>query len=296
MAFAVKLSECLQSFKNILIRPSRAERSILFAERYGEPGHFRVVDGQHRLNAYRDLLARYARHGESFQEVLERIRTRVKLPKQDAEVIENLRVQSSQNPCAEIPLDQSRMSVLNVGYTGSPWHTQLAWTQHRWIAKSAFRFAFPIHEDSVVVELVGHVPLNKKKLKQLAEMCRSQFAREIVYAFYNQSRKTNWWGEYSVLSRFLTREENEKLAVECAAMYYDAIGPGRNAGIEMPYRTSTVHAITKGMFQDEAFDRAPILADALQDAGYDQEDVLNHLRSGGVKSCGSWIFRTMGLS
>jgi hypothetical protein len=34
----------------------------------------------------------------------------------------------------------------------------------------------------------------------------------------------------------------------------------------------------RGIYEDRAFDRTPILADALQDAGCDNDDVLNHCR------------------
>ena len=44
------------------------------------------------------------------------------------------------------------------------------------------------------------------------------------------------------------------------------------------WRTSDVLALARGIYADRAFDRMPILADALQDAGCDNEDILSHCR------------------
>jgi hypothetical protein len=44
------------------------------------------------------------------------------------------------------------------------------------------------------------------------------------------------------------------------------------------WRSADVRGIAVGMYEDRAFDRAPILADALQDAGCDEVGVLRHLR------------------
>ena len=51
--------------------------------------------------------------------------------------------------------------------------------------------------------------------------------------------------------------------------------------------TTTVVALAQTISADCAFARLPILTDALQDAGCDQPDILNHLRSDGqhVKGC-----------
>jgi hypothetical protein len=47
---------------------------------------------------------------------------------------------------------------------------------------------------------------------------------------------------------------------------------------EAAWRTSTVVALAQGIFDDRAFDRLPILADALLDADCDEEAVLRHCR------------------
>ena len=54
--------------------------------------------------------------------------------------------------------------------------------------------------------------------------------------------------------------------------------PFRPVAREPSWLTTDVLAIARGIYDERAFDRMPILADALQDAGCDNEDVLNHCR------------------
>jgi len=51
--------------------------------------------------------------------------------------------------------------------------------------------------------------------------------------------------------------------------------------------TSTVLALATGIYSEKAFDRMPILADALQDAGCDNDEILQHCRGPGphVRGC-----------
>ena len=64
--------------------------------------------------------------------------------------------------------------------------------------------------------------------------------------------------------------------------------PFRPLAIDARWLTSTVRALALGIDTDQAFDRMPILADALQDAGCDREGVLGHCREG-VHARGCWV-------
>lgn len=56
----------------------------------------------------------------------------------------------------------------------------------------------------------------------------------------------------------------------------------------LAWDAGTVRAIAQGVYEERAFDRLPILADALQDAGCDEEEVLAHLRSSQEHYLGCW--------
>jgi hypothetical protein len=62
----------------------------------------------------------------------------------------------------------------------------------------------------------------------------------------------------------------------------------RHVSFDRSWHTSDVLAVARGIYQEKAFDRMPILADALQDAGCDNEEVLNHCRQPGVHVRGCW--------
>jgi len=55
------------------------------------------------------------------------------------------------------------------------------------------------------------------------------------------------------------------------------------------WRTDTAVALANGIYEQQAFDRMPILADALQDAGCEDEVVLAHCRADGRHVRGCWV-------
>src|SRR5262249_4978285 len=66
--------------------------------------------------------------------------------------------------------------------------------------------------------------------------------------------------------------------------------PFRPVTLDPPWLTSPAVALAQGIDEERAFDRMPILADALQDAGCDCADILEHCRDpkgGHVRGC--WV-------
>jgi hypothetical protein len=64
--------------------------------------------------------------------------------------------------------------------------------------------------------------------------------------------------------------------------------PFRAVSVDPGWLSSDVVALARGAYQDHAFDRLPVLADALQDAGCDNADLLGHLRGPGPHVRGCW--------
>ncbi len=65
--------------------------------------------------------------------------------------------------------------------------------------------------------------------------------------------------------------------------------PFRSAEFKLEWLTSDVLALARGIYNESAFDRMPILADALQDAGCDDLDLLDHCREPGNHVRGCWV-------
>ncbi len=55
------------------------------------------------------------------------------------------------------------------------------------------------------------------------------------------------------------------------------------------WRTSPAVALASQMYESRDFSAMPILADALQDAGCDNDDILNHCRGPGPHVRGCWV-------
>jgi hypothetical protein len=69
----------------------------------------------------------------------------------------------------------------------------------------------------------------------------------------------------------------------------DGPAPYRSVTADPSWLTSAVVSLAEGIYADRAFDRLPILADALQDAGCDNSDVLEHCRGPGPHVRGYWV-------
>ncbi len=59
--------------------------------------------------------------------------------------------------------------------------------------------------------------------------------------------------------------------------------------LDPEWLTSDVLPLARGIYEGRDFDRMPILADALQDAGCDSADILTHCRGNGPHVRGRWV-------
>jgi hypothetical protein len=65
--------------------------------------------------------------------------------------------------------------------------------------------------------------------------------------------------------------------------------PVRSITIDPRWLTSTVVDLATAIYNERAFDRLPILADALMDAGCDNEEIIGHCRRDGPHVRGCWV-------
>jgi hypothetical protein len=75
-----------------------------------------------------------------------------------------------------------------------------------------------------------------------------------------------------------------------AELLRDIIGnPFRPVTVDPSWLTHTVTALAKGIYDKRAFDRLPILADAPEEAGCANADILAHCRKPGEHLRGCWV-------
>ena len=75
-----------------------------------------------------------------------------------------------------------------------------------------------------------------------------------------------------------------------AELLRDVFGnPFRSTALDSLWLTSDVVTLAIGIYDERAFDRMPILADALQDAGCNNDDILDHCRGSGQHVRGCWV-------
>jgi hypothetical protein len=65
--------------------------------------------------------------------------------------------------------------------------------------------------------------------------------------------------------------------------------PFRPVAFDPAWRSEAAVGIAAGIYEERAFERLPILADALQEAGCEHPDILTHCREPGTHVRGCWV-------
>jgi hypothetical protein len=98
---------------------------------------------------------------------------------------------------------------------------------------------------------------------------------DLVYQYIGSNEGSGEWWEMNGRISGLIREI--------------ANNPFCSVAFSPSWRTDTVLALAQQMYQSRDFGAMPILADALQDAGCDRVDVLDHCRGPGPHMRGCWV-------
>jgi hypothetical protein len=73
-------------------------------------------------------------------------------------------------------------------------------------------------------------------------------------------------------------------------LFDDIFGnPFQTVRFARQWGTSDVLGVARGIYDDKAFERMPILADALMDAGCEDEQIIAHCRGDGPHVRGCWV-------
>ena len=87
----------------------------------------------------------------------------------------------------------------------------------------------------------------------------------------------------------LTARVNSIKEAFCNSFRDVAGNPFEPVVFEPRWRTDTVMALARGSHAEAAFDRIPILADAMEEAGCDHPEILRHCRSQQLHGRGCWV-------
>jgi hypothetical protein len=133
------------------------------------------------------------------------------------------------------------------------------------------------------------------------------------YALADNSEGREYYADSAVRTAYYAMETAYQIAYEAAATAdRAAFATGMNAkaaesaaqanllrdifgtpfcpvSLDSAWRTPPVLALASGTYAERAFDRLPILADALQDAGCESDDVLGHCLGPGPHVRGCWV-------
>ncbi len=96
--------------------------------------------------------------------------------------------------------------------------------------------------------------------------------------------------EDEVLEQLARDRKLKKTSQGMFMIFEDVIGnPFRPVIFDPRWRTADVVGLARAIYEDRVFDRMPILADALMDAGCEDEQVIAHCRDAGPHARGCWV-------
>jgi hypothetical protein len=118
-------------------------------------------------------------------------------------------------------------------------------------------------------EQVASEQTEQSSIAQQLPICHAAFCRAAVDNLRQQS-----YADDRQRSQVMATEELAQCDIARDVLGY----PGAKVEFNPMWRTDTAISLAKHMYESRDFGAMPILADALQDAGCDHDDILDHCR------------------
>ena len=149
----------------------------------------------------------------------------------------------------------------------------------------------------VIAERFADGLTTQKELKQVRRKAFEQWERPKPLAAWHAADFNTWSGASAAAaecsSRLGIQRDEIELSRQCADLRDIFGNPFRPVAVDPSWLTSDVVAMCRGMYETRDFAAMPILADALQDAGCENADVLSHCRGDGPHVRGCWVVDLM---
>jgi hypothetical protein len=161
-------------------------------------------------------------------------------------------------------------------WTATP-EQSLAW-KLLWLATDMYPQGKDLYD---AVLLAEHTNLRREVLTETFGAAREQL---VVYSGTPFLDIRVDWGNFQRECPWVTGDEDEWRRRLDRALEREgppAARPGDDDSFRPEWRTADVVALARGIVEEKAFDRLPILHDALLDAGCTDEKILDHCRSAG---------------
>jgi hypothetical protein len=140
--------------------------------------------------------------------------------------------------------------------------------EHRWFGRGGG----PAPVRASVLYLLGRLDEAAREVEALAARFHDR----------QNACRAEWWVKELRLTRLSVSDGKVRPEPEC-------LNKKRRRRFDPTWATRTVKHLAAGISQERAFDRMPILGDALEDAGCSDPEVLEHCRSGGEHVRGCWV-------
>jgi hypothetical protein len=157
------------------------------------------------------------------------------------------------------------------------------------IAGSSGRYAITVGEQLAdgVADASGVSQIREALRKEARSGSRTADATMRLCSYYpfDEVSVLRAFGPWLWITGDLNREEQEiavanELAIQATLVRELFANPFRPLTINSSWLSSTVKNLAELIYAARAFDRMPILGDALEDAGCSNADILHHCRSG----------------